>query len=542
MVLSTGSQHPGGSQPPEANGAEPADPQPGTGFAAELHSIQKSFFGVAANDDIDFDIKWGEVHALLGENGAGKSTLCSVLAGLYRPDAGKIVIDGKPVQFRSPHDALAAGVGMVYQHFRLVDTFTVAENLALGHEAEGRLSRRKIESDVAALSEAYQLPVSPRAQIWQLSVGEQQRVEILKLLHIGVRILILDEPTAVLTPQESQSLFRTVRLMAEQGKAVIFVSHKLDEVLAVSDRITVLRATKKVAELPTAAADAGSLARLMVGREVELPQRRASEATGRPVLAVRGLAVPGDRGFEAVRGFDLNVRGGEIVGIAGVAGNGQRELAEAIAGLRKAEGGRVILDGTEITRASPLDRIRLGLGFIPEDRLGIGLVSGLPLEDNLILKSYRWPPHRRGPMLSSRAIKRSARTLTERFDIRGSLTEFPVRFLSGGNLQRAILAREISQHPKALIASSPTRGLDIAAIGAVREILLEERANGTAILLLSEDLDELASMADVILVMYEGRIVGEVSPDRFDPEQIGLMMAGRTDTKDGSAACHASDE
>ena len=528
-------RHPHGGRPPAPSRAESAEPERGTRFAAELRYIEKAFFGVPANDNIDFNVRWGEVHALLGENGAGKSTLCSILAGLYRPDAGKIVIDGTPMEFRSPNDALAAGVGMVYQHFRLVDTFTVAENLALGHEAEGRLSRRKIESDVTALSEAYELPVSPKAQIWQLSVGEQQRVEILKLLHRGVRILILDEPTAVLTPQEAQSLFRTVRLMAEQGKAVIFVSHKLDEVLAVSDRITVLRTTEKVAELPTETADAGTLARLMVGRDVKLPERRGSEATGRPVLAARGLAVAGDRGFEAVRGIDLDLRGGEIVGIAGVAGNGQRELAEALAGLRKTGHGKVTLDGTDITRASPLDRIRLGLGFIPEDRLGMGLVGGLPLEDNLILKSYRSPPHRRGLRLSARAIRRTARWLTDRFDIRGSLTDSPVRFLSGGNLQRAILAREISQQPKVLIASSPTRGLDIAAIGAVREILLEQRENGTAILLLSEDLDELSSMADVILVIYEGRIVGQVSPDRFDPEEIGLMMAGRTGTHNATS-------
>ena len=534
MGLSKHRRHRREARRPEPGGAEPAEAEAATGFAAELRSIQKAFFGVPANDNIDFNVRWGEVHALLGENGAGKSTLCSVLAGLYRPDAGEIVIDGTPVQFRSPHDALAAGVGMVYQHFRLVDTFTIAENLALGHEAEGRFSRRKIESDVTALSEAYELPVSPRAQIWQLSVGEQQRVEILKLLHRGVRILILDEPTAVLTPQESQSLFRTIRLMAEQGKAIIFVSHKLDEVLAVSDRVSVLRATEKVAELPVRTADAGTLARLMVGREVELPERRDRKARAEPVLTVRGMTVAGDRGFEAVSGVDLDVRGGEIVGIAGVAGNGQREFAEALAGLRRTALGQVILDGTDITDASPLQRIRSGLGFVPEDRLGMGLAGGLSLEDNLILKSYRRPPHRRGPGLSSRTIRRTAAQLTDRFDIRGNVKDFPVRFLSGGNLQRAILAREISQDPKVLVASSPSRGLDIAAIGDVRELLLRQRESGSAILLLSEDLDELRSMADVILVMYEGRIVGRVSPDRFDPEEVGLMMAGSAGKRIGS--------
>ena len=515
---------PTADRPPEGEQTVRAERQ--SDVAIEAHAIKKVFFGVAANRDVDFDVRWGEVHALLGENGAGKSTLCSVLAGLYRPDSGEIRMDGTRVEFRSPHDALAAGVGMVYQHFRLVDNFSVAENIALGHEGEGRLSRKQIEAEVAELGDTYEMPVDPKAQIWQLSVGEQQRVEILKQLHGGVEILILDEPTAVLTLQETEALFHAIRLMAAEGKAVVFVSHKLEEVLSVADRVTVLRDAEKVGEVETKDADAAALARMMVGREVNLPEREANEVHGNTVLAVKNLTVAGDRGFEAVRGVDLEVRGGQIVGVAGVAGNGQRELAEALAGLRPAESGEVRLNGKDITNASPRARIREGFGFVPEDRLGMGLSGGLSLEDNLVLKVYRRPPYRRGLRLSSRAIRAEARKLTEEFDIRGSVPGMPVRFLSGGNLQKAILAREISQQPKALIAGSPTRGLDISAIAAVRRLLLEEREKGTAILLLSEDLDELRSMADVIVVMYEGQIVGEAASDEFDPEQVGLMMAG----------------
>lgn len=498
-------------------------------FAAELRSIRKAFYGVAANNNVDFNLKWGEVHALLGENGAGKSTLCSVLAGLYRPDAGEVFIDGVRKQLRSPRDALASGVGMVYQHFRLVESFTVAENIALGQDGRGRYLRRQIELDVAEIGKTYEMFVPPKARIWQLSVGEQQRVEILKLLHRGVRILVLDEPTAVLTPQETKSLFRAMRLMAEQGNAVIFVSHKLDEVLEVSDRITVLRDAEKVGEVPTAQANAKALARLMVGREVNLPERSRSAGQEDVVLSVQGLRVTGDRGHQAVHAVDLDVRRGQLVGIAGVAGNGQRELAEALAGIRRTDAGHVDLGRIDITHASPLARIRAGLGFIPEDRLGTGLAPGLTLEENLVLKSYRSYPNKRGPALSWRTIRKSAQELTQRFDIRGSLTGFPVRFLSGGNLQRALLARELSHEPKALIAHSPTRGLDISAIAAVRELLLNQRARGTAILLISEDLDEIRSLSDLILVMYEGRILGQVTPDNFDPERVGLMMAGHED-------------
>ncbi|MGH9167567.1 MAG: ABC transporter ATP-binding protein [Acidimicrobiia bacterium] len=495
--------------------------------AAELRSIDKAFFGVKANDAVDFDLRWGEVHALLGENGAGKSTLCSVLAGLYRPDAGRVLIEGRGVDLRSPADALALGVGMVYQHFRLVRPFTVAENLALGHPEAGlRLSRRRIEREAAGLADRYGLAVDPRARIWQLSVGEQQRVEILKLVYRRVRILIMDEPTAVLTPQEAEALFRTIRLMAGEGKAVVFVSHKLDEVLRVSDRITVLRDGRRVGAMPTQEAEARTLARLMVGRDLDLPERESVARPGRVMLEVSGLHVRGDRGHLSVRGVDLAVREGEIVGVAGVAGNGQRELADALAGLRRASAGRVVLDGDDLTRAAPAQRIQAGLGFVPEDRLGIGLAPGLTVQENLALKSYRRPPLASGPLLAEAVMRRRAADLISRFDIRGTRPGLPVRLLSGGNLQRVLLAREISARPKFLLAASPTRGLDVGATQAVRALLLEQREEGVAVLLLSEDLDELLALSDRILVMYEGRMVGEVDA-AADPEELGLLMAGR---------------
>jgi general nucleoside transport system ATP-binding protein len=503
----------------------------GPGPAVQLQGIQKSFFGTPANDNIDVDLTWGEVHSLLGENGAGKTTLCSVLAGLYRPDAGSISIDGVPRSFHSPRDALAAGIGMVYQHFRLVDRFTVAENLALGHpDTRRHLSRREIERRAGDLAERYGMSVRPDARIWELSVGEQQRVEILKLLHRGVRVLILDEPTAVLTPQETDSLFAAIRVIQDQGRIVVFVSHKLHEVLKISDRITVLRAGRRVGQLTRDGADAATLARMMVGRDLALPERGSGSRGGSLVLSISNLTVVGDHGRNAVDGVGLEVRGGEIVGVAGVAGNGQRELAEALAGIRKTSRGRVFLNARDITHAAPAERIRLGLAFVPEDRLDMGVAAELPLEDNLALKSYRDAPIARGPLVSMRQIHRNALVLTERFDIRGARRGLPVSLLSGGNLQRAILAREISRRPPLLIAASPTRGLDVAATETVRRILLAQRDQGTAILLMSEDLDELQALCDRMVVMYEGRMVGEVDAEQFDAERIGLMMAGHFGT------------
>ncbi len=499
-------------------------------LALDLRGVSKSFYGVKANDEVDFDLRAGEVHALLGENGAGKSTLCSILAGLYRPDSGTMLLDGEPFSFRTPKDALAAGVGMVYQHFRLVANLTVAENLALGHSDVGmRLDQRQIEKDGRELGERYGLPVDPTARIWQLSVGEQQRVEILKLLYRNVRVLIPDEPTAVLTPQEGEQLFKTMRQMASEGRSVIFVSHKLHEVKQVSDRVTVLRGGRSVARIATADAEPRDLARMMVGRDLELSTREESEEVGEPVLTVRDLRIDGDRGLEAVAGVSFELRGGEVLGIAGVAGNGQRELAYGLVGLRKPTGGTVHIGDDDVTGTTVLQRIRRGIAYIPQNRLGMGLAPGLPTDDNLALKAFRDPPYSRGPLLAQGAFGERASELIEQYDIRGVRTGLPIRLLSGGNLQKALIAREVTQKHQVLIARSPTRGLDVGATDAVRKLVLRERDNGVGVLLISEDLDELLALSDRLAVLFEGRIVGEMSAADATAERLGLLMAGDTE-------------
>jgi general nucleoside transport system ATP-binding protein len=497
------------------------------GVAVELRGISKSFFGVAANDRVDLDVQWGEVHAILGENGAGKTTLCSILAGLYRPDQGEILVQGRSVNFRSPRDAQDAGIGMVYQHFRLVRSLTVAENLLLGHpDTRFRLSRRYLDRTGAEIVARYKLAVDPNARIWQLSVGEQQRVEILKLLFRRARVLILDEPTAVLTPQERASLFASVRALVAEGRAVILVSHKLDEVLDVADRITVLRHGRRTGVVRARDADRGSLIRMMVGTDIRQSRRGPRPKDPEAVLTVRGLRVRSDRGFDALQGLDLTVHAGEIHGIAGVAGNGQPELAAALAGLRPVSAGVVELGRTDITHAGVLERIRMGIAFVPEDRLGVGLASGLTVEENLALKSYRRSPYSRGPLLSPSATRAAAHRLIAQFDVRGARPGLRTSLLSGGNLQRVLLAREIQERPRLLIAASPTRGLDVGATETVRQLILAQRAKGTGVLLLSEDLDELLALADTISVMLGGRIVGAVAADGANAQEIGALMSG----------------
>jgi simple sugar transport system ATP-binding protein len=514
-------------QPGERRDVRPDAPPPQAAtLALEARGIDKEFYGVKANEAVDFELRWGEVHALLGENGAGKSTLCSVFAGLYHPDAGDLILDGEPVDFRSPSDALASGVGMVYQHFRLVENLTVAENLALGHPEQGFvLSRREIESKAEELAERYNLPVDPSARIWQLSVGEQQRVEILKMLYRRARILILDEPTAVLTPQESDALFDTVRLLAAEGKSIIIVSHKLNEIQAVADRVTVLRDGKSVGTVNTADTDQQGLAKMMVGRDLELPKRQSASEPGEVVLRASGVTVAGDRTDAAVADVSFELREGEIVGIAGVSGNGQRELAEGLAGLRVLKRGTVELGGDPMV-VGVLERIGHGLSYVPGDRLGRGLAPGLTIEENSALKDYRYPPFSKGPILSTQAFADHAEDLIERFDIRGVREGLPIRLLSGGNLQKALVAREVARDPKVLIAASPTRGLDVGATEAVRNLLLAQRDSGVGVLMISEDLDEVMALSDRILVMFDGRIVGEVAGDDAEVEEIGLMMGG----------------
>ena len=507
-------------QPPAAGSAAP--------LAVEAHGIVKAFPGVLANDHVDFDLRRGEVHALLGENGAGKSTLMNILAGLYRPDAGEIRVEGASVAFGSPRDAIAAGLGMVHQHFTLVPSQTVTENILLGLDRPRFLLReRRSEAEVAALADRFGMRVDPRAPVWQLSVGEQQRVEILKMLYRGARILIMDEPTAVLAPQEADDLFATLRSMTAEGRSVVFISHKLGEVLAIADRVTVMRRGKVTAAgLPTAGTTKADLARLMVGRSVLESLDRPAFAPGEVVLSVRGVSTANDRGLAALRDVSLDVRSGEIVGIAAVAGNGQSELAQVITGLRTCTG-RVMIEGRDVAARPARESIAAGVAHVPEDRSGVGSAPNLSLVDNLILRAFRRPPLARGPLLDERASRDMARGLREAYAISAPTLDAPVRILSGGNLQRLILAREIDSAPKVLVAVQPTRGLDVGAIEGVHQMLLDLRAKGTGILLISEELEELLALADRILVMYEGRIAASFdTPSGADVDAIGLEMTG----------------
>ena len=500
-----------------------------------MRGITKQFPGVVANDGVDFEAAPGEVHALLGENGAGKSTLSNILTGLYRPDAGEISLHGERVEFHSPRDALDAGVSMVHQHFRLVERFSVAENVILGdHRREGRafrLRRRATERRVGELGERYRVAVDPRANVWQLSVGEQQRVEILKALYLDARILILDEPTAVLTPQEAEVLFGTLRELAADGRTIVFISHKLHEVKAVSDRVTVLRAGRTVATVDAAESTPRSLAELMVGRGLGEGVQAEPREPGEAVLALEDVWADGDRGGAAVRGVSLQVRAGEIVAMAGVAGNGQRELAETIAGIRPATKGTVHVAGKTPRSGDPRAAITAGVAYVPEDRLWTGLAPSVSIASNLALKSYRKPPASSGPLLRLGRIREHAVELIKRYRIAAPGPQAPVRLLSGGNLQKVVLAREFSGGPKVLVAASPTRGLDVGAIESVHTYLHEAAANGVGVLLLSEDLDEILTLADRIAVVYEGRIVGETPRAQANVEEIGLQMAGGEDPR-----------
>jgi general nucleoside transport system ATP-binding protein len=495
-----------------------------------LRGITKRFPAVVANEDVDFEAAAGEVHALLGENGAGKTTLSNILTGLYRPDEGEIRLWGEPIEFHSPRDALDAGIAMVHQHFRLVSPFTVAENVVLGdHRDVGRtflLHPRTIDHRVSELSQRYGLAVDPDARIWQLSLGEQQRVEVLKALYKEARILILDEPTAVLTPQEAQALFGTIRAMADDGRTVIFISHKLHEVKAVADRVTVLRRGRSVATVPAADATPRSLAALMVGHELELGRRSGHREVGEACLELEGVGADGDRGLPAVKDVSLTVRRGEIVAVAGVAGNGQRELAETTAGMRRPTAGTISVRGRKLRGGDAREAIAAGVAYIPEDRLGTGVAPGLSIADNVVLKSYRRPPASWGPLLLVRKIRELAVSLMQRYDVRASGPDVPARQLSGGNLQKVVLAREFSGDPVVLVAASPTRGLDVAGIEVVHAYLRDAAEGGVGVLLLSEDLDEIRALADRIAVMYEGAIVGERDAETATVEELGLLMAG----------------
>jgi len=494
----------------------------------ELRGITKRFPGVLANDAIDFDLEPGEVHALLGENGAGKSTLMNILYGLYTPDEGEIRLRGQPIELGSTKAAIEHGIGMVHQHFMLIPVMTVAENIVLASEprhAGVMLDYGAAADRVRELSGRYGLAVDPGARIDRITVGQQQRVEILKALYRGAEILVLDEPTAVLTPQEAQELFEIVRSLETQGKSIIFISHKLNEVLEIADRISTLRRGKLVDTVSAAGATEEGLARMMVGREVLLRVDKTPSHPGDPLLSVENLTVIDDRGLETVHDVSFEVRAGEILGLAGVDGNGQSELIDAIAGLRHPESGRVILDGEEISHATARDVLDSGLGHIPEDRHRRGLVLPFTLTENLGLHAYRLAPNSRRGFLQLRRMLERARRLLKEFDVRGGSPSTPASALSGGNQQKVVLAREIDADPKVLIAAQPTRGLDVGAIEFVHRRLVEQRDAGRAVFLVSLELEEILSLSDRILVIYEGRIVGEFPPTATE-EELGFAMTG----------------
>ncbi len=503
---------------------------PEVDLVLELRGITKRFPGVLANDNLDFDLRAGEVHALLGENGAGKSTLMSILYGLYRPDEGEIVVHGDVVEMDTPKDAIERRIGMVHQHFMLIPVMTVAENIVLAEEPttagvflDFGEARRRVE-EIAA---RFRFDIDPDARIENISVGQQQRVEILKALYRKADILILDEPTAVLTPQEAQELFTILKSLVAEGMSIIFISHKLNEVLEIADRVTVLRRGRKIETLPAAGATEESLASLMVGRDVLLRVDKSPSQPGEPVLSVEDLHVLDDRELPAVRGVTFDVRGGEIVGIAGVDGNGQTELVEALTGLRSSQSGTFSVDGHDLAGASAHRILHAGVGHIPEDRHRRGLVLDFSLAENMALHDFDKPPNSRfGWLRPGKLVERAERLLAE-FDVRGGGPQTPAKSLSGGNQQKVVVAREVGNDPRLLIAAQPTRGLDVGAIEFVHRRLVEERDEGRAVLLVSLELDEILSLSDRILVMYEGEIAAEFEAG-VSEEECGIAMLGGT--------------
>ncbi len=491
--------------------------------------ITKQYPGVLANDHINIDLHQGEVLCLLGENGAGKSTLMNVIYGLTAPDEGCILINGQEVKVKSPRDAIDHGIGMVHQHFMLVPVLTVAENIMLGdeHTRSGLfLDEHRAEREIAALSEQYGLLVEPRAVVEDLSVGDMQRAEIVKALYRGAEILILDEPTAVLTPQETDELFDVIRSLTARGKSIIFITHKLREVMEIADRIIVLRGGQVVGETRPAETSQAELASMMVGREVLLRVEKGPASPGRPVLRVENLVVEDDRHHRAVNGVTFNVREGEVLGIAGVQGNGQRELVEALTGLREVENGRIAILDQETTHASPRTITELGSAHVPEDRHKHGVVLAYPIEDDLILCTYYQSPFTRHFNLQSQPIAENARELVSAFDIRTPGIQTPASSLSGGNQQKLIVAREFTRGAHLLIANQPTRGIDVGSIEFIHQNIIAQRDSGVAVLLVSAELDEIMALSDRIAVIYEGKIIGIMDAEDANREQLGLLMAG----------------
>lgn len=509
----------------------------------EVNNLTKRFGKLAAVDDVSFSVRQGEIFGLLGENGAGKTTLMNVLYGLLQPDEGEILLDGKSVRFHSPRDAIAGGIGMVHQHFMLVPVFTVAENVTLGIEKtrrSGLLDRRKTRQDVRELSRRYGLEVDPDALVENLPVGIQQRVEIIKALVRDATVLILDEPTAVLTPAETQDLFRIIRQLKEGGRSIVFISHKLKEVQAIADTITVLRRGAVVGQRPPDTTE-DELASLMVGRDVQLRVSKEAAKPGAVVLDVADLTVTDETGRVWVNGVSFQVRAGEILGMAGVQGNGQTELCEALMGLRPTASGQLTLNGHDLTQATPRQRLHAGVAYVPEDRQEDGLVGDFSVADNMVLDTYDRPPYASGIRLNLDAIASNAAERVKEFDVRTTSADAPVGTLSGGNQQKVILARELGREHKVLVASQPTRGLDVGSIEFVHRRIVEQRDKGVAVLIVSAELDEIYALADRIAVIYEGKITG-FRPPTVPAEELGLLMAGATESESAPAAPAATPE
>src|SRR5829696_7437687 len=494
----------------------------------EMRGISKRFPGVLASDHVDFDVRSGEVHALLGENGAGKSTLMKILYGMYHPDEGEILLNGNPVKIASPTDAINLGIGMIHQHFMLVPSLTVAENVALGlPSSRGPLmDLNRVSKRIVELADIYGLKIDPGVYVWQLSVGQQQRVEIIKALYRGAALLILDEPTAVLTPQEVDELFVIMHQMVRDGHGLIFISHKLHEVVEISHRVTVLRDGRKIGTRPTSEVTKQILANWMVGREIGFIPDRGNVQLGECRLQLNTVSCGSDRGTPGLRNVSLELCSGEILGIAGVSGNGQRELAETITGLRKITGGRVILESEDVTGFAPGDLTARMLSYIPEERMRDGMIKDFTIAENMILREHHKQPYSQFGFLNLRDITPHTEELITKFHVKTPSCETHAKNLSGGNIQKVVLAREISRNPRVILAAQPTRGLDIGATEYVREQLLEQRRKGVAVMLISEDLDEVLALSDRIAVIYEGQIMDIVPREYASPEKLGLLMAG----------------